>query len=258
MKTSAAAVIMMDHVTAIAQGCFTSFYGRVPDVLLLLRGFRGSHQPPARFGRLPSGGMLTMPGTLPGLSKPGSHFPGTIPGARVPPPSILRLCLPISTSRLPCPNMVGASSLPGGWPLFPLPLPHLLTISLHCRCVLFAFLRRIKCIYSVITVWLLTIPTVPLRIALGGTVSSIAHPFLDGFVRLRACWIRVFNAHLTSPHAYKSVQPFLRCIYPLLLGGQVYLSWEPLDGFPRCFHSLIATNFCILGVPSVWQRAHSL
>lgn len=105
---------------------------------------------------------------------------------------------------------------------------------------------------------MLTIPTVPPRIALGGTVSSIAHPFIDRFIRMRARWIRVFNAHLTSPHACKSVQPFLRCIYPLLLGGQVYVSWEPLDGFFRCFHSLIATNFCILGVPFVWRRAHSL
>ena len=40
-------VIMILHVTAMTQGCFTSGYGRVPDVSLLLRGFRGSHQPPA-------------------------------------------------------------------------------------------------------------------------------------------------------------------------------------------------------------------
>ena len=121
--------------------------------------------------------------------------------------------------------MAGGSSLPGGWPLFPLPLHHFLTVSLHCRCVLFAFLRRRKCIYSVFTMLVLTIPTVPPSIALGGTVSSIAHPFLDGFGCMRVHWIRIFNAHPTSPHASKSVQRSSRSRYRLLLGSRyLYLS----------------------------------
>ncbi|KAI1796542.1 hypothetical protein LXA43DRAFT_1157853 [Ganoderma leucocontextum] len=75
-KPAAAVVIMIDHVTAMTQGCFTSVYGRVPDVSSHFRPVRHSCQPPVIFGRSSSGGTA---GNLLGLSKPAGGPLPSIP-----------------------------------------------------------------------------------------------------------------------------------------------------------------------------------
>ena len=67
--------------------------------------------------------------------------------------SCLPGCLLPSNINLPASlAQLGKCPVPGRWgTLFPLLLGHSWAVSLHCRCVLFAFSRRTKCIYSVTT-----------------------------------------------------------------------------------------------------------